>query len=171
MKTIYFAGGCFWGVQKFFDQFRGVVRTECGYANGETEKTDYGSVDDTGHAETVRVDYDEDIISLEDLLGYYFEMVDPTAVNRQGPDIGTQYRTGIFYTDDGQRPAVEAALKRCEEKIGQRPAVIAEPLRNYCTAEEGHQKYLDRFPGGYCHLPPYMFRIQENKDRKEKSDS
>ena len=97
MKTIYLAGGCFWGVQRFFDQFDGVVRTETGYANGPEQAPTYQDVcADSGHAETVRIDYDESRITLEELLDDYFMVIDPTSVNKQGHDEGIQYRTGIY---------------------------------------------------------------------------
>ncbi|MBR6322093.1 MAG: peptide-methionine (S)-S-oxide reductase MsrA, partial [Lachnospiraceae bacterium] len=103
MKTIYLAGGCFWGVQKFFDQFPGVVKTEVGYANGPDSAPSYREVcDNSGHAETVRIDYDEQEISLTKLLKYYFMVIDPLSVNRQGHDSGIQYRTGIYYTEEDQ---------------------------------------------------------------------
>ena len=100
MKTIYLAGGCFWGLQKFFDQFGGVAETEVGYANGPDHAPTYREVcADSGHAETVRVVYDEALLPLEKLLDYYFMVIDPLSVNRQGHDEGIQYRTGIYYTD------------------------------------------------------------------------
>ncbi len=101
MKTIYLAGGCFWGTQRFFDQFPGVLRTEVGYANGRTAAPSYEDVRyrNTGHAETVRIDFDESVISLTELLDYYFLTIDPLSLNRQGEDVGTQYRTGVYYED------------------------------------------------------------------------
>ena len=100
MKTIYLAGGCFWGVQKFFDQFDGVLETEVGYANGPETAPSYEDVcDSSGHAETVKIVYDESRIALTDLLGYYFKVIDPLSVNKQGNDRGIQYRTGIYYTE------------------------------------------------------------------------
>lgn len=162
METIYFAGGCFWGVQKFFDQFDGVVSTEVGYANGNTEETSYDRVDGTGHAETVRIEFDTTRITLQELLDYYFMIIDPFSVNKQGPDVGIQYRTGIYYTDERQLPVIRAAVRKVEKKSGAgRVAVEVEKIRNYCTAEPGHQEYLDRVPGGYCHVRANMFRMQE----------
>ena len=103
MQTIYLAGGCFWGVQKYFDQFDGVVATEVGYANGPDVAPSYQEVcDSSGHAETVKIEYDPEVISLTDLLKYYFMVIDPLSVNRQGNDRGIQYRTGIYYTVDGK---------------------------------------------------------------------
>ena len=108
MQTIYLAGGCFWGVQKYFDQFDGVIATEVGYANGPDVAPSYQDVcGSSGHAETVKIEYDPEIISLTDLLKYYFMVIDPLSVNRQGNDRGVQYRTGIYYTDASLFPEIE----------------------------------------------------------------
>ena len=179
MKTIYLAGGCFWGTQKFFDQFDGVIRTEVGYANGPdswrhpftlvgSKGPTYEEVcDNSGHAETVRIDYDESRISLTKLLEYYFMVIDPVSVNRQGNDIGVQYRTGIYYTVEDQLPEIQAEYERQEQKEGEKFAVEVEPIENFYTAEEYHQKYLDKNPGGYCHIPAAMFRFQEEVKETE----
>ena len=160
MKTIWLAGGCFWGMQKFFDQFEGVLRTEVGYANGPDKAPSYEEVcADSGHAETLRIDYDEDLISLTELLKYYFMVIDPLSVNRQGHDEGVQYRTGIYYTDETLLPEIRAVWQAEEEKVGAKLAVELEPLRNFFSAEEYHQKYLDKNPGGYCHIPNQYFSI------------
>ena len=160
MKTIYLAGGCFWGMQKFFDQFSGVLRTEVGYANGPDKAPSYEEVcADSGHAETLRIDYDETRISLTELLKYYFMVIDPLSVNRQGHDEGIQYRTGIYYTDETLLPEIRAVWQAEEEKAGAKLAVELEPLRNFFSAEEYHQKYLDKNPGGYCHIPNQYFSI------------
>ena len=162
MQTIYLAGGCFWGVQKYFDQFDGVLATEVGYANGPEEAPSYRDVcNSSGHAETVRIEYDPEVISLTDLLGYYFMVVDPLSVNKQGNDRGIQYRTGIYYTDENQLPEIKAVYKEQEEKAGAELAVEMEPLKNFYTAEEYHQKYLEKNPGGYCHIPRNMFSVKK----------
>ena len=154
MNTIYLAGGCFWGMQKFFDQFNGIVNTEVGYANGPETAPSYQDVcKNSGHAETVRIDYDEDIISLEQILTYYFMVIDPLSVNQQGHDRGIQYRTGIYYTDQSQLSVIEAIYQKEEEKAGAKLAVELKPLENFFSAEEYHQKYLDKNPGGYCQIP------------------
>ncbi len=164
MNTIYLAGGCFWGVQKFFDQFDGVIGTEVGYANGPDEAPSYQDVcASSGHAETVRIDYDPDKISLSDLLNDYFMVIDPLSVNRQGNDRGIQYRTGIYYTSEDQLPEINAVYQAQEEAAGQKLAVEVEPLRNFFSAEEYHQKYLDKNPGGYCHIPRDMFDLQSKQ--------
>lgn len=163
MKTIYLAGGCFWGVQKYFDQFKGVTGTEVGYANGPDKAPGYQDVcRSSGHAETVRVDYDPDTLSLTQLLNYYFMVIDPLSVNRQGNDKGIQYRTGIYYTEESQLQEIRAVWARQEEKAGAKLAVELEPLHNFFSAEEYHQKYLDKNPGGYCHIPAGMFSLEKD---------
>lgn len=161
-KTICFAGGCFWGVQKFFDQFNGVLSTEVGYANGPDSAPSYQEVcAGSGHAETVKIVYDENRISLTDLLGYYFMIIDPLSVNRQGNDRGIQYRTGIYYTEDDQLPEIETVYQAREKTVGAKLAVELKPLANFFTAEEYHQKYLDKNPGGYCHIPRNLFNLNQ----------
>lgn len=163
METIYLAGGCFWGVQKFFDQFDGVLSTETGYANGPDSAPSYRDVcGNSGHAETVKIDYDPAVVSLTRLLGWYFMVIDPLSVNQQGHDRGIQYRTGIYYTDQKQLPEIEAVWKEQEEKAGAELAVELEPLKNFFPAEEYHQKYLDKNPGGYCHIQKDMLHLQQD---------
>lgn len=165
LSTIYLAGGCFWGMQKFFDQFEGVVRTEVGYANGPDVAPTYKDVcNDSGHAETVRVDYDIAKVSLTQLLEFYFMVIDPLSVNKQGEDEGIQYRTGIYYTDKAQLPEIEEVYRKEEEKAGAKLAVELKPLGNFFSAEENHQKYLDKNPTGYCHIPKRYFEIGKKKD-------
>ena len=137
IKEVFFAGGCF-----------------CGYANGRTENPSYEDVcrHDTGHAETVKVDFDDEVISLEDLLIYYFRIIDPVSVNKQGNDVGTQYRTGIYYTDESQLPVIKAAIEREQRKYNEKIAVEVLPIENFYSAEEYHQDYLDKNPNGYCHI-------------------
>lgn len=164
MKTIYLAGGCFWGMEKFIDQFEGVLRTEVGYANGPDQAPSYEDVcHDSGHAETVRIDYDESVISLTQLLDYYFMVIDPVSVNQQGHDKGIQYRTGIYYTEEEQLEEIRKVYAREEEKAGQKLAVELEPIRNFFSAEEYHQKYLDKNPGGYCHIPSHFFNMTQDQ--------
>ncbi len=155
MKEIYLAGGCFWGVQKYFDQFEGIVATEVGYANGRTQAPTYEQVrhEHTGHAETVRILFDENTITVEEILDRFFAVIDPLSVNKQGEDEGEQYRTGIYYTDTSLLPAITSAVNDEAEKAGAPLAVEVQPLENFFKAEEYHQKYLDKNPGGYCHIP------------------
>lgn len=162
MKTIYLAGGCFWGTEHFIKQFRGVVSTQVGYANGRTENPSYEDVrhHDTGHAETVKVEYDEAVLPTQKLLGYYFLTIDPLSVNRQGEDAGTQYRTGIYYEDETLLPDIEAVVRAEEQKAGTALAVEVRPLENFYDAEEYHQDYLVKNPGGYCHIPPALMHLE-----------
>ncbi|MFA5638547.1 MAG: peptide-methionine (R)-S-oxide reductase MsrB [Anaerovoracaceae bacterium] len=151
-KEIYLAGGCFWGVQKYFDSIMGVVYTKAGYANGKSRETDYYSIGNTGHAETVYVVYDEGVISLKKLISIYFNIIDPYSLNRQGNDVGTQYRTGIYYVDEKDKALIDETVKSYEEKFHKETALEVEPLKNFTAAEEYHQNYLDKTPGGYCHI-------------------
>ena len=160
MKTIYLAGGCFWGTQKFFDQFDGVVETTVGYANGAKENPTYEEVcNDSGHAETVKIRYDETVLPTDELLRYYFMTIDPTSVNRQGGDVGIQYRTGIYYDDESLLPIIEAFMEEERKKHPAPLAVEVKPLAAFYEAEEYHQKYLNKNPGGYCHISPALMRI------------
>ena len=160
MSLIYLAGGCFWGLQKFFDQFDGVVSTEVGYANGPEKAPTYREVcADSGHAETVKIEYDECKMPLEKLLDYYFMVIDPVSVNRQGHDEGIQYRTGIFFTEESQKPVIMKVYRREEEKAGKKLAVVVEALYNFFPAEAYHQKYLEKNPGGYCHIPARYYTL------------
>ena len=152
-KTIYLAGGCFWGCQKYFDLIPGVRETQVGYANGPTKNPTYEQVKrHAGHAETVRVVYDPDELPLTDLLERYFLVIDPTAVNHQGEDFGIQYRTGIYYTDPEDAAAVARALERLAARYDRPLAVENQPLESFYPAEEYHQKYLEKHPDGYCHI-------------------
>jgi peptide methionine sulfoxide reductase msrA/msrB len=154
MAEIYLAGGCFWGAEKYIGSIRGVLETQVGYANGKTENPTYEDVcrNDTGHAETVKVVYDPKIVPLDFLLSLYYEAIDPTSLNRQGNDRGVQYRTGIYYTDLADSPVIEASLGGLRKRLGKPVAIEGKPLLNFYPAEEYHQKYLDKNPGGYCHI-------------------
>lgn len=153
MKTIYLAGGCFWGCQKYFDLMDGVQETEVGYANGPTENPTYEQVKHhAGHAETVRVVYDPAVLPLTELLRRYFRVIDPTAVNHQGEDFGIQYRTGIYYVDEEDAPVITNALRELSKQYDKPLAIENKPLENFYSAEEYHQKYLEKHPDGYCHI-------------------
>ena len=163
MKEIYFAGGCFWGTEHFFSGVDGVVSAVSGYAQGSPDfagRPSYEQVytDTTGFAETVKVCYKPERISLDMLTDLYFDIIDPLSLNRQGHDEGTRYRTGVYYSDPADLPVLEAAFARAAERVGQPLVVELEPLRNFFEAEERHQKYLDKNPDGYCHLPFKTFR-------------
>lgn len=164
IKEIYFAGGCFWGIEKLFSGFLGVIQTTCGYANGNNEIfPTYESVCEgkTGYKEAVRIRYDSSIISLEALLFAYFSVIDPTVPNRQGFDKGTQYQVGIYYTDDSSEKIIEHIAKIEKTSVSQFVVEI-KPLRNFHIAEDYHQDYLNKNPNGYCHINPVRIKkLQE----------
>lgn len=163
-KEIYLAGGCFWGLEKYLGSIPGVIRTEAGYANGKTENPTYEDVcrRDTGHAETVRMVYDPSKINLRRLLSLFYKVIDPTSLNRQGNDVGSQYRTGIYYTDEEDLPVIRRSIDLLRQEYSKPIAVETLPLSNYYPAEEYHQKYLDKNPGGYCHIGPQHFENAKN---------
>jgi peptide methionine sulfoxide reductase msrA/msrB len=154
MKTIYFAGGCFWGVEKYMSLIHGVTATEVGYANGTIKSPRYEDVSTgrTGYAETVRVDYDPKVAPLPFLLDLLYKAIDPTSLNQQGNDIGTQYRSGIYYVDPADRPVIEASLAQLQKSLTATVAIETRPLATYTPAEEYHQDYLEKNPTGYCHI-------------------
>lgn len=155
-KIAVFAAGCFWGVEELIRKVKGVLDTEVGYTGGQSENPTYETVKTgrTGHAEAIQVTYDSTQISYEQLLKLFFQLHDPTTLNRQGNDIGTQYRSAIFYGDEAERLVAER-VKRLEDESGRwpRPVTTAlEPLNAFYSAENYHQDYLQRNPGGYtCH--------------------
>jgi peptide methionine sulfoxide reductase msrA/msrB len=151
-EEIYLAGGCFWGVEAYFNKILGVEYTEVGYANGKTEDTSYQEIDSTGHAETVRVVYDPEVVELEEILEYYFKIIDPTILNRQGNDIGTQYRTGIFYKDEDDEQVISNFIESIKSEYDSEIVTEVEPLENFVIGEEYHQDYLEKNPNGYCHI-------------------
>lgn len=154
MKEIALAGGCFWGVDEFFSRKEGVLSTKSGYSNGQIDNPTYEEVctGKTGHAETVLVQYDESRISLETILEKFFKVIDPTSLNRQGNDIGTQYRTGIYYIDTKDKETIDNFIEQKQPRYSSPIVVEVEPLRNFFDAEEYHQDYLKKNPRGYCHI-------------------
>jgi len=152
MAEIYLAGGCFWGLEEYFSRISGVLQTSVGYANGQVETTNYQLIKETDHAETVQVVYDEKVVSFREILLYYFRVIDPLSVNQQGNDRGRQYRTGIYYKDEEDLPTINTVVREQELLIGRKIAVEVEKLRHYILAEDYHQDYLKKNPGGYCHI-------------------
>lgn len=154
MKEIYLAGGCFWGVEEYLSRIEGVIDTNVGYANGTKEKPSYEQVctGTTGHAETTLIRYDENILCLEKLLNSFWGIIDPTLLNRQGPDIGNQYRTGIYYIDEADLDIINKTLKEQQKKYDSPIVTEIMKLNTYYDAEEYHQDYLKKNPGGYCHI-------------------
>lgn len=159
MKTIYLAGGCYWGTEHFLKQIHGVLDTTVGFANGNVPNPTYKQVctHTTGFAETVCVHYDD--VALEQLLELYFMTIDPTSVNRQGEDEGDQYRTGIYYTDPADLPVIQQSISQLAQRYEAPIVIEVEPLRNFYPAHDDHQDYLDKNPHGYCHINPELFSI------------
>ena len=151
-QIIYLAGGCFWGLEAYMERIQGVIDAVSGYANGKGDTTNYQLLHATDHAETVKVTYDPNKISLDKLLQYYFRVIDPTSINKQGNDRGRQYRTGIYYQNEQDKAVIEAALKTLQSKYQEPIQIEVEPLKNYVEAEEYHQDYLKKNPNGYCHI-------------------
>ena len=154
-NVIYLAGGCFWGMEQLMQSIPGVIDAQSGYANGTCEEdADYQTVckGNTGFRETIRVEYDPEQVSLDALLLAYFYVIDPTVENRQGNDVGSQYQTGVYYTNESVKETVE---RIAEIERGRREKFFVEigPLKNYYPAEEYHQDYLEKNPNGYCHIP------------------
>lgn len=168
-KEIYFAGGCFWGTQHFFKQIEGVLETETGFANGHTDNPTYQEVytDTTGFAETVKVVYDDGLISLEFLLDMFFHAIDPTMLNQQGHDVGTRYRTGVYYTDDAELAVISDFFCQKQKEYELPIVTEIEKLHNFYHADEYHQDYLDKHPDGYCHLPVELFLFAKNAKMKK----
>ncbi|BCZ18424.1 Bifunctional methionine sulfoxide reductase A/B MrsA [Helicobacter sp. NHP19-012] len=152
MHTIYLAGGCFWGLEAYMERIYGVKDALVGYANGKSDQTNYHELHNTDHAETVKVEFDPSKISLDKLLLYYFKVIDPTSLNKQGNDMGRQYRTGIYYTDKADEPIIAKALAHLQSHYKEKIRIELEPLKNFVVAEEYHQDYLKKNPGGYCHI-------------------
>ncbi|MCD1146953.1 peptide-methionine (S)-S-oxide reductase MsrA [Peptoniphilus sp. KCTC 25270] len=154
MKTIYLAGGCFWGVEEYFQRTKGILDTSVGYVNSKKENPTYEEVCSgrTKAAEGVSLSYDENIISLKEILNHFYRIIDPFSLNRQKMDIGTQYRTGLYYTNEEEKLEFEQFLKE-KQKLEKRKIVIeVEPLENFYLGEEYHQRYLQKNPNGYCHI-------------------
>ncbi|MCL2752935.1 MAG: peptide-methionine (S)-S-oxide reductase MsrA [Defluviitaleaceae bacterium] len=154
-KIIHLAGGCFWGVEKYMGLVKGVVSTEVGFANGNFNNPTYEDVykGDTGFAEAVKITYDSTVIDLSSLLDYFYNIIDPTTLNRQANDVGSHYRTGVYYENEADAKIINTSLTQLQSKY-QAPIVVENlPLSNYYPADEYHQKYLDKNPSGYCHIP------------------
>lgn len=160
-RTIYLAGGCFWGTDRLMSLLPGVVTTEAGFANSVVVNPSYEDVctGNTEAAETVRVVYDPSVTSLKNILAVYFMSIDPTSVNRQGGDCGTQYRTGIYYTEADDRAVIDDMCEAIAKKVGQPLAVEVMELVNFYPAGEYHQRYLEKNPGGYCHISPMLMEF------------
>ena len=152
MIEVYLAGGCFWGVEAYFANLKGVIKTEVGYANGKTATTTYEELKVTGFAETVKVTFDEESISLNEIFEHFYYIIDPTILNKQGNDVGSQYRTGIYSRSEAILKAARNFLNIKQEKEKEKIMVEVKVLNNYIRAEEYHQDYLKKNPAGYCHI-------------------
>lgn len=176
MKEIYLAGGCFWGVQGYFDKVIGVQNSVVGYANGKSDKTSYYELKSSDHAEAIKIVFDENVVNLGEILARFFSIIDPFSLDKQGNDQGRQYRSGIFWSDASLEPEIRAFVANEQKKYDKKFAVIIEPLKNFVIAEEYHQKYLEKNPNGYCHIdlskankPIYdesKFKIPQKADLK-----
>lgn len=155
MQKAIFAAGCFWGVQYYFDEVPGVVNTTVGYIGGQVDQPTYEQVcyEDTGHAEAVSIEFDPEKVSFEILLKHFFRMHDPTQLNRQGPDVGDQYRSAIFYQDDQQKAIAEKIIQELKKSFDRPIVTTLEPATVFWPAEDYHQKYTERTGRGMCHIP------------------
>ncbi|WP_153721385.1 peptide-methionine (R)-S-oxide reductase MsrB [Sporosarcina cascadiensis] len=154
LQEVYLAGGCFWGVEAYMERVYGVYDVTSGYANGTTENPTYNEVitGKTGHAETVHVQFDPERTDLDKILDHFFMIIDPTSLNKQGNDRGTQYRSGIFYSDPAQKAMIDEKVKKEQEQYKKDIVTEVEPLTSYTLAEDEHQDYLEKNPNGYCHV-------------------
>jgi peptide-methionine (S)-S-oxide reductase len=157
MEKAAFGAGCFWGVEAAFRQIKGVKKTAVGYMGGHTDKPTYEQVcaDETGHAEVVLVEYDAKEVSYDDLLKVFWTCHDPTQLNRQGPDDGSQYRTAIFTYSDAQKTIAESSKKALQDSGKYKKPIVTtvEPARTFFVAEDYHQQYLEKRGMASCHLP------------------
>ena len=146
MEIAVLALGCFWGPEIKFSKINGVIKTEVGYCGGNSSQTTYKEVctGNTNHAEVVKIDFDEKVITYEEILKIFFEIHDPTTLNSQGPDFGTQYRSEIFYLNDNQKKIAKDVLDQVNKKLSGKVVTKISLLKNYCIAEEYHQKYLEK---------------------------
>lgn len=151
-KSIYLAGGCFWGMQAYFRRIIGINETCVGYINGDTEVTDYLKIKNTGHAEALKVVYDDEMITLGIILTHFFKVINPFTLNKQGNDVGTQYRTGIYYIYDEDIKTINRIMEYEQSKYNKKIVVEVFKMKNFALAEEYHQDYLEKNKEGYCHI-------------------
>lgn len=165
MKRIVIAGGCFWGVEAYYKRLKGVLDTNAGYVNGNIENPSYEDLlsGKATHAESVEIYYDEKLISLEKILEHMFRFIDPTSLNKQGGDVGIQYRTGVYYKDKEDREVINDFMNKMNKKYNGRVVVEVEEEKGFFLAEDYHQDYLDVNPTGYCHVDLSLIRDDEKK--------
>lgn len=164
-KRIVLAGGCFWGVEAYYQRLKGIIKTEVGYANGNIKNPTYEQVcsGEATHAEVVSVIYDNNLIALEKVLEHFFRMIDPYSLNKQGNDIGIQYRSGIYYENDEDYKIVKSFVEQKQSQTNKKIVVEVLKLENYYLAENYHQDYLIKNPTGYCHIDLSLIRPEELK--------
>ena len=165
MKKIVVAGGCFWGVEEYFRRAKGIINTKAGYSQGHKIDATYQEVCNgtTGHAEVVMLEYDPEQISLVKIMEHLFRIIDPTMLNRQGNDIGHQYRTGVYTLDDKDVPLIKDYIQQKQKEYPKQIVVEVEPLKNFVQAEDYHQLYLIKNPRGYCHVNMNLLKPEERK--------
>lgn len=165
LKKIWLAGGCFWGVEAYFQQLNGIIDTIVGYGQGNIERPTYQQVctGTTGYAEVCEVTYDEKAVSLRKLLEHFFRIIDPTVLNRQGPDQGTQYRSGVYYVLEEDKKVILDFISEMQAHYADPIVVEVEAVKRFFPAEEYHQRYLQRTPGGYCHINLDLAKPNERK--------
>lgn len=166
MKKIILAGGCFWGVEAYFSRVKGVITTQVGYTDSEGQNPTYREVcNNSGHVEAVFVTYDETVTPLTKILEHFFRIIDPTELNRQGHDIGVQYRTAIFYYDLDDFTIINHYLSDLQENYTKKIYTYVKPAGIFYDAEEYHQDYLEKNPTGYCHINLHLLKKEEAKER------
>ncbi|MDL2363340.1 MAG: peptide-methionine (S)-S-oxide reductase MsrA [Patescibacteria group bacterium] len=155
MERAIFAAGCFWGVQYYFDQVPGVISSSAGYTGGHTDEPTYEQVcsHTTGHAEAVELEFDSSLVSYRELCQHFFRMHNPTQLNRQGPDYGDSYRTGIFYVSEMQKSTAEQALEAAQPNFDEPIVTEISAATTFWPAEDYHQKYTEKTGRGMCHIP------------------
>lgn len=165
VKKIWLAGGCFWGMEAYFMQLKGIISTTVGYGQGITDHPDYQQVctGTTGHAEVCEISYDEEILPLRKILEHFFRVIDPTTLNRQGPDRGTQYRSGVYYSVPEDSEIIHQFIEEMQPRYSAPIVVEVEPVGRFFPAEDYHQKYLEKTPGGYCHINLSLVKPDEHK--------
>lgn len=164
-KRIVIAGGCFWGVQEYYKRLKGVIKTTVGYVNGNIKNPTYEDLKmmKATHAEACEIYYDDSVISLEKILMHMFRFIDPFSINRQGGDVGLQYRTGIYYQEREDLDIIKQFISKMEEKYQRKVAVEVEKEVGYYLAESYHQDYLSKNPYGYCHVNLGLIKDEELK--------
>jgi len=172
MKKIVLAGGCFWGVEAYFKRVKGILATKSGYANGKTKEVTYKDVctGETGYVEACCLEYDEKILQLKMILDHLFRIIDPTSLNKQGGDIGTQYRTGIYYIDLKDKGIVKQYIEDQGSSYSKPIVVEIEKLDKFYDAEEYHQEYLEKNPNGYCHVDFSLLKDEEKQEPIKKNE-